>query len=136
LQIVINHPTEILTHITGYYGPAMGMGPNVIKSLTFHTTKGKYGPYGEELGQPFSTRLRDGTIVGIHGRKGLFIDAIGVHVLEGNVMPATSIASSNPMNQILVSTKEADSPQWSFKLGKKGLMEEVLYHENTHLRLS
>lgn len=125
MQIVIKYPSEILTHITGYYGPAMGLGPNVIKSLTFHTTKGKYGPYGEELGQPFSTKLKDGIVVGIHGKKGYFVDAIGVHVLEGKVMPATSVASSNNMDQTVESTNEADSPQWSFKLGKKGLMEEV-----------
>lgn len=61
----------------------MRIGPKVIKSLTFHTTKGKYGPYGDEQGQSFSTKLREGVIVGIHGRKGLFIDAIGVYVLEG-----------------------------------------------------
>lgn len=124
-KIVINYPTEILTHITGYYAPAMTVGPNVIRSLTFHTTKGKYGPYGEELGQPFSTKLKDGKIVGIHGRKGLFLDAIGVHVLEGKVMPATPDATSKtPINQNLVSTNEADSPQWSFKLGKKGLTQQ------------
>lgn len=126
-KIVIKYPNEILTHITGYYGPAMGLGPNVIKSLTFHTTKGKYGPYGEELGQPFSTKLKDGMVVGIHGKKGYFIDAIGVHVLEGKVMPAiSSVAASNKMDQNVVSTNEADGPQWSFKLGKKGLMEEAV----------
>ncbi|PRQ27107.1 putative jacalin-like lectin domain-containing protein [Rosa chinensis] len=56
IQIIFDYPYEILTHITGTYGPAMGMGPNVIKSLTIHTTKKKHGPYGEEQGTRFSTQ--------------------------------------------------------------------------------
>lgn len=104
----------------------MGMGPNIIKSVTFHTTKGKHGPYGDEQGQSFSTKLRGGVIVGIHGRKGLFIDAIGVHVLEGVTMPVVSSSPSHPIIQEGVSINEVDdNPQWSFKLGKHGLMGEV-----------
>ncbi|XP_049369323.1 jacalin-related lectin 3 isoform X1 [Solanum verrucosum] len=86
-KIIFDYPSEILTHITGYYGPTMIMGPNIIHSLTFHTTKGKHGPYGEEQGQQFSTKLKDGMIVGFHGRKGMFLHALGVHVLEGKVAP-------------------------------------------------
>ncbi|KAK4387494.1 Jacalin-related lectin 3 [Sesamum angolense] len=90
-KIVFDYPSEILTHLTGYHAPTMIMGPDVIKSLTFHTTKGKYGPYGEEQGEFFSTKLKEGSmIVGFHGRKGLFVDAVGVHVLEGKVVPASS----------------------------------------------
>ncbi|KAL3505336.1 hypothetical protein ACH5RR_035177 [Cinchona calisaya] len=126
-KIILNYPSEILTHITGYYGPAMGMGPNIIKSLTFHTTKGKYGPYGDEQGQSFSTKLREGVIVGIHGRKGLFIDAIGVHVLEGNNKPVVSRSPSHSTIQKGVAINEVDdNPKWSFKLGKYGLMEEAV----------
>lgn len=98
LQIVFDYPSEILTHITGYHGSTMLMGPNVIRSLTFHTTKSKYGPFGEEQGQQFSTNLREGKIVGFHGRKGLFVDAIGVHVIEGKVLPP-SHSPSNSSNQ-------------------------------------
>ncbi|KAK9743430.1 hypothetical protein RND81_03G238700 [Saponaria officinalis] len=85
-KIVIDYPFEILTHITGYYGLTM-IGLTIIKSLTFHTTKKKYGPYGEEQGVPFSSKLKEGMIVGFHGKKGLFLDAIGVHVKEGKVTP-------------------------------------------------
>ncbi|KAG8389917.1 hypothetical protein BUALT_Bualt01G0028800 [Buddleja alternifolia] len=101
-KIVFDYPSEILTHISGYHGPTMIMGPNVIKSLTFHTTKGRHGPYGEEQGEFFSTRLKEGSmIVGLHGKKGLFVDAIGVHALEGRVFPSTTDinkhASSSPV---------------------------------------
>lgn len=62
-------------------------GPVVIKSITFHTTKTTHGPFGEEQGTKFSSDSREGKIVGFHGRKGLYIDAIGVHVLKGKVVP-------------------------------------------------
>ncbi|KAI3460354.1 hypothetical protein Pfo_017017 [Paulownia fortunei] len=144
-KIVFDYPSEILTHLTGYHGPTMIMGPNVIKSLTFHTTKGKYGPYGEEEGEFFLTKSKEGsTIVGFHGRKGLFIDAIGIHVLEGKVVPASSshtkdavvssisnsktsasISPSKPNNQTALSTNKVDS-EWYFKIGKRGQTEEVV----------
>ncbi|KAF6163045.1 hypothetical protein GIB67_001373 [Kingdonia uniflora] len=84
-KIVFDFPFEVLTHITGYMGSLMYMGPKVIKSLTFHTTKKTYGPYGDEQGIPFSSNLREGRIVGFFGRNGWYIDCIGVHVVEGKV---------------------------------------------------
>ncbi|XP_004291831.1 PREDICTED: jacalin-related lectin 3 [Fragaria vesca subsp. vesca] len=93
-RIIFDYPNEILTHITGTFGPVMGMGPNVIKSMSFHTTKKKHGPYGEEQGTQFSTQLREGKIVGIHGRTGLFLDAIGVHAIEGKVKVETTKTST------------------------------------------
>ncbi|CAB4265717.1 unnamed protein product [Prunus armeniaca] len=80
-DIVFHFPNKILTNITGTSGAAMMMGPNVIKSLTFHMTKKKHGPYGEEQGTPFTTKLKEGKIVGIHGRNGLFLDALEVHAM-------------------------------------------------------
>jgi hypothetical protein len=72
-----------LTHITGYYGSTILRGPTVVKSLAFYTNKKKYGPFRDEQGISFSSRSNNGVIVGFHGRKGWFIDSIGVHVLEG-----------------------------------------------------
>ncbi|XP_061969999.1 jacalin-related lectin 3-like [Populus nigra] len=58
-------------------------GPTVVKSLTFDTNKKKYGPFGDEQGISFSSGSNNGVIVGFHGRKGWFIDSIGVHVILG-----------------------------------------------------
>lgn len=80
--ILFDHPFEILTSISGYYGTVLLKGPTVIKSLTFHTNRRNYGPYGEEQGTFFPTKLLQGKIVGFHGRKGWCLDAIGVHMLE------------------------------------------------------
>ena len=56
-----------------------------MKSLTLYTNKRKYGPFGEEQGSSFSSASNNGIIVGFHGRKGGFVDSIGVHVLEGTL---------------------------------------------------
>ncbi|PON90980.1 Jacalin-like lectin domain containing protein [Trema orientale] len=82
-KITFDYPNEFLTHIGGYYGSKTIGGPTVVKSLTFYTNKKKYGPFGDEQGIPFSSGQEDGIIVGFHGRKGWFVDSIGVHVLEG-----------------------------------------------------
>lgn len=139
MQIVFDFPNEILTHITGTFGAAMIMGPNVIKSLTFHTTKKKHGPYGEEQGTPFTTKLKEGKIVGIHGRKGLFLDALGVHATEGKVNVETEKqtppVTNTPNNCTAIIPKEpagaikqVDNPHWSNKLlmTNRGKVEEVI----------
>lgn len=84
-RIVFDYPLEILTSISGYYGSVLLMGPTVVKSLTFQTTRRNYGPYGEEQGTFFTCRPAEGMIMGFHGRKGWYLDAIGVHLLEGPV---------------------------------------------------
>lgn len=111
-KVVFDYPYEILTHVTGFYGPTM-ISSTIIKSLTFHTTKGKYGPFGEEQGIPFSTKLKEGMIVGFHGRKGLFLDAIGVHVKEGKVTPQVRPPPPVPDDAKPVATHE--DPLWPSK---------------------
>lgn len=132
LQIIFDYPNEILTHVTGTFCPAMIMGPNVIKSLTFHTTKGKHGAFGDQQGCPFTSKLKEGRIAGFHGRKGLFLDALGVYVIEGKMMMTPEIDSSS---KAIVShsdhqqseLSEIDHPQWPNKLilTKRGPAEEV-----------
>uniref|UniRef100_A0A2P2ISF5 Jacalin-related lectin 3 n=1 Tax=Rhizophora mucronata TaxID=61149 RepID=A0A2P2ISF5_RHIMU len=82
-KIAFEYPSEILTRISGYYGPTILRGPSVVRSLSFYTNKRKYGPFGDERGIPFSSASNNGIIVGLHGREGWFIDSIGVHVREG-----------------------------------------------------
>lgn len=123
---MFDYPYEILTQISGTYGPLMYMGPNIIKSLTFHTNKGKHGPFGEEQGQSFSNKANEGKIVGFHGREGLFLDAIGVHVMEGKVKPAKHYLC-DAIVQTEAPVAEIDNSPWSNKLviAKRGPTEEV-----------
>ncbi|XP_038991390.1 jacalin-related lectin 3-like [Hibiscus syriacus] len=125
-RIIFDYPSEILTHITGTFGPLMYVGRNVIKSLTFYTNKGKHGPYGDEQGPSFSNKMNEGKIVGFHGSEGLFLDAVGVHVMEAKIPPPKP-----PLSQAIIhsekSIAEIDNSPWSNKLvlAKRGPEEEV-----------
>ena len=94
-QIIFDFPSEVLTHITGFYDSAIIMGPTVVRSLTFHTNKRTYGPYGDEYGTYFSTSFTNGRIVGFHGREGWYIDGIGVHVHEGKLTSQRFVSRPN-----------------------------------------
>ena len=81
LQIKFDYPNEVVNCISGYISPVTLDGRNkVVKSLTVHTSRGKYGPFGEELGAYFTSTTTEGKVVGFHGRSGLYLDAIGVHM--------------------------------------------------------
>ncbi|KFK44089.1 hypothetical protein AALP_AA1G214700 [Arabis alpina] len=127
-KIVFDYPSEILTHVTGTYGPLMYMGPNVIKSLTFHTSRGKHGPFGEEQGPSFTHKLDEGKVVGFLGREGLFLDSIGVHVMEGKI---SSLKPSSPYNAIVPHNNsgvtQIENSPWANKLvlAANGRGEEV-----------
>ncbi|KAJ9560889.1 hypothetical protein OSB04_006049 [Centaurea solstitialis] len=76
---------EYLTRISGFYGPVEGFkGQEAITSITFHTNKTFYGPYGEEGGDGytyFTSTESPGKVVGFHGKKcNGFLTAIGVHM--------------------------------------------------------
>ncbi len=93
LQIKLEYPNEVLICISGYYGSvSRDERPKVIRSLTFYTSRGKYGPFGEEMGTFFTSTTTEGKVVGFHGRSSSYLDAIGVHMQHwlGNQRPAKS----------------------------------------------
>ncbi|KAG8377791.1 hypothetical protein BUALT_Bualt08G0070400 [Buddleja alternifolia] len=75
-----NGGSEFVTGIEGFYGKIeMSGGVDVIRSLTFHTSKGKYGPLGCEIGKYFTSIVHDGKVVGFFGKSSAYLNAIGVH---------------------------------------------------------
>ncbi|XP_072977092.1 agglutinin-like [Typha angustifolia] len=87
--------TEPLTWISGYY-TACCLDPEVIPeamddpceliaSLRFGTDQATYGPFGSDIGEPFSFKCSRG-ISGFHGRSfdddGGFLLAIGVYSMS------------------------------------------------------
>nr|KAJ0226069.1 hypothetical protein LSAT_V11C100007970 [Lactuca sativa] len=71
---------EYLTGISGFYRP---VEVNGITSISFHTNKKIYGPYGQERGKgsvDYTSKSSPGKVVGFHGRNGDFLIAIGVHM--------------------------------------------------------
>lgn len=81
LQVKLDYPHEVLICISGYYGSINEEEKSkVIRSLTFYTSRGKYGPFGEEVGTYFTSTTTQGKVVGFHGRCSSYLDAIGVHM--------------------------------------------------------
>lgn len=82
LQVVFESPDEYLVSIHGYYSDIhkWGLAATVIRSLTLETNKKTYGPFGVEDGSKFSFPTVGLKVVGIHGRSGWYLDAIGIHV--------------------------------------------------------
>lgn len=65
----------------GFYGRIESNdGYEAVRSLSFYTNKGKYGPFGKEIGKFFSSPAPNGKVVGFHGRSGFCLDALGVHM--------------------------------------------------------
>ncbi|KAL3845241.1 hypothetical protein ACJIZ3_002644 [Penstemon smallii] len=79
-QINIDHETDFLIGVSGFYGQMEHGGVNVIKSLRFYTNKGMYGPFGEEKGTYFTSLSCRGKILGFRGSSDEYLNAIGVHV--------------------------------------------------------
>ncbi|KAK3219991.1 hypothetical protein Dsin_013961 [Dipteronia sinensis] len=80
-RIKLDCSSEYLVGMMGFYGPIEeNCGFEAITSVSFYTNKGKYGPFGIEIGTAFGSPATDGKIVGFHGRSGCYLDAIGVHV--------------------------------------------------------
>lgn len=81
MQIAFGKEGEFLIGIEGFYGAVEG-ATKVIRSVTFITNKGKYGPLGGEIGTYFcSFNFLDCNrkVVGFHGRCGAYLDALGLH---------------------------------------------------------
>ncbi|PHT28375.1 hypothetical protein CQW23_32054 [Capsicum baccatum] len=80
-KIIIDGENEFFIGIEGYYSPVDNNGGHdTIRQIAFYTNKGKYGPYGTEIGTYFSSSAARGKIVGFHGKSGVYLNAIGVHM--------------------------------------------------------
>ncbi|XP_038898650.1 jacalin-related lectin 3-like [Benincasa hispida] len=83
-EVVLDFPDEHLVTIHGYYDDIhnWGFDGTVIRSLTLETNKRSYRPFGVENGTKFSFPTVGVKVVGIHGRSGVYLDAIGLLALS------------------------------------------------------
>ncbi|KAK4859398.1 hypothetical protein QYF36_004738 [Acer negundo] len=80
-RIMLDCSKEYIVGIMGYFGPVVeNAGHETLRSITFYSNKGKYGPFGNEIGTAFSSPISDGKVVGFHGRSGCYLCALGVHM--------------------------------------------------------
>ncbi|TQD78428.1 hypothetical protein C1H46_036017 [Malus baccata] len=79
-EIKLEYPDEYIVSVTGHYGTMVYGGTPIIRSLKFQSNRRTFGPFGMDEGTPFTYTLDGGKIVGLKGRNGWYIDAIGFHV--------------------------------------------------------
>ncbi|XP_075666048.1 agglutinin-like [Castanea sativa] len=80
-KIKLEVSKEFLVCIAGFCGPVKGSDSfKALRCITFYKNKAKYGPYGVEIGHAFRSSVASGKVVGFHGRSGVYLDAIGVHM--------------------------------------------------------
>ena len=72
-QIKLQYPLEFLVTVSGHYCPVVHGGSPVIRSLTFRSNKRTFGPFGIEVGTPFTFSMDGGLIVGFNGRSGWYL---------------------------------------------------------------
>ncbi|KAL5780491.1 hypothetical protein ACOSQ2_011228 [Xanthoceras sorbifolium] len=80
-RINLDSQSEYLVGVMGFYGPIEGnRGFEAVSSVSFYTNKGKYGPFGDEIGRFFSSPGINGKVIGFYGRSGVYLDALGVYI--------------------------------------------------------
>ncbi|KAM7255724.1 hypothetical protein ACFE04_008622 [Oxalis oulophora] len=79
-EIKLQFPEEYLLSVSGHHSAVVYGGSPVIRSLTFKSNKRTFGPFGVEEGIPFTFSIDEGQIVGLKGRGGWYLDAIGFHM--------------------------------------------------------
>ncbi|KAM0959740.1 hypothetical protein ACFX13_025485 [Malus domestica] len=79
-EIKLEYPDEYLVSVTGNYCLLAYGGTAIIRSLKFQSNRRTFGPFGIEEGTTFTYNVEGGKIVGLKGRNGWYIDAIGFHV--------------------------------------------------------
>jgi hypothetical protein len=74
-----------------------------LRSITLVSSRGKYGPFGDEIGTYFTSATTEGKVVGFHGRSSLYLDAIGVHMQHwlGDVKTASASNSKYYISRYL-----------------------------------
>ncbi|KAB1220611.1 Mannose/glucose-specific lectin [Morella rubra] len=86
-EVLIDWPNEYLVSLSGRLGSHGSVGCT-IKYLVFQTNARTYA-FGVEYFEDtsFSIPIKSGVVVGFHGRAGLLVDSIGLHVAPLTPVP-------------------------------------------------
>ncbi|CAL4979928.1 unnamed protein product [Urochloa decumbens] len=80
-RTIMLDPSEYLLEISGTTGPFDRAPAGVITSLSFVTSAGSYGPFGQVRGTSFQVPVQsNGSIVGFFASAGWYVDSFGIYV--------------------------------------------------------
>ncbi|XP_048129025.1 jacalin-related lectin 4-like [Rhodamnia argentea] len=79
-RVIFDYPREYLTSISGYKRENGDDADNaIVQSLTFYSNRGRYGPFGIEMGKYFWYPSTGSKIIGFYGRSSKTLNSIGVY---------------------------------------------------------
>ena len=86
IQFTVNYPGDNIVAVGGSYNHIFNYDTTLITSLYFTTSKGFTSPlFGVAKGKDFELKGENGgKLLGIYGRGGTAIDAIGAHFETGS----------------------------------------------------
>lgn len=92
IQFTVDYPSEYVTSVGGRYEHVPRYGTVLIRSLIFKTSSGRTSPilgyttsFGHPAGREFMLEGKNGgKLLGLHGRSGQALDAIGPHFFAVN----------------------------------------------------
>ncbi|OWM77980.1 jacalin-related lectin 4-like [Punica granatum] len=77
-SVRLAYPYEYLRSISGYLREHLGR--LILQSISFNSNRRKYGPFGREVGIPFSGPSTGGKIVGFYGSCNRHLESIGAYL--------------------------------------------------------
>ncbi|XP_048128147.1 jacalin-related lectin 4-like [Rhodamnia argentea] len=80
-RVILDYPREYLTCISGYKREDGDddVDNTIVQSLTFHSNRGRHGPFGKEMGNYFWYPSTGSRIIGFYGTCGMTLNAIGAY---------------------------------------------------------
>ncbi|CAA7040119.1 unnamed protein product [Microthlaspi erraticum] len=81
-EFTVNHPNEYIISVGGSYNHIFSDDTTLVTSLYFTLSNGRTSPkFGKTAGDEFllEGNKKDAKLIGLHGRAGYAIDAIGAH---------------------------------------------------------
>ncbi|XP_018732322.1 jacalin-related lectin 4 isoform X2 [Eucalyptus grandis] len=79
-KVKLDYPREYLISISGYKREdGDNVNNAIVESLTFHSNRGRHGPFGKDTGKHFWYPSTGSKIIGFYGRCGEALNSIGVY---------------------------------------------------------
>ncbi|ERN01267.1 hypothetical protein AMTR_s00002p00248970 [Amborella trichopoda] len=99
-KVKLDYLDETIMSLSGHFEPKL------MRSPSFSTNRRTSGPYGLQIGTPFSFSMTDGKVVGFHGRASDYLNAMGLNIMHVGA-PSTK---SYSLEQDYETVRDADFP--------------------------
>ncbi|KAJ0804966.1 putative jacalin-like lectin domain-containing protein [Helianthus annuus] len=110
--ICVDGTNEYLMSISGTRSCLFGTKTVVVDSICFMTNLNLYGPYGVSYGATFSHDVKDGVVVGFHGRASDYLNANWIYVMPKSLeLDSNSKSKGKIMSELCSSMSRMVMPR-------------------------